>query len=464
MSNFSGLSTSITGLYAHRQRIDTISENIANVDTPGYVRQRADLTSIDSRYPGLFAGAGGQNGGVSADVSRQWDELLDSAAKQALSRSSGLATQAAILDGIESELGSLEPGNLADKLQQLWNSFDDLANDPADLAVRNVVLGNVETVASELRAQAAGLDQLRAQEVQKLATGVERVNGLASTIAELDVGIAAGTASGSAPSGLIDQRDRLVTELASLVSANVGYDANGQVSVSIDGHLLVGQGQARRIELTTAPDPSLASLGYDRFVVTSSNGRELNLASGTLSGELVGVNELVPQYRRSLDDLAGSIVTSANALHQTGTALDGSTGLSLFEPSGLTATGIRISADVAGQPSRIAASNGSGTLDNSIARAMARLGSDPTGPSAEHAQMIADLGSQLATLQSRSEAASLSSERAEGKRQSASGVNLDEELADLITAQRAYEASARMISAIDEMLDTLINRTGLVGR
>ena len=464
MSNFSGLSTSITGLFAHRQRIDTISENVANVDTPGYVRQRADLTSIDSRYPGLFSGAGGNNGGVSADVTRQWDELLDSAAKQALSRSSGLETQAQILDGIESELGSLESGNLAGKLQQLWNSFDDLANDPADLAVRNVVLGNVENVASELRAQAGGLDQLRDREVQRLTTGVDRVNELASTIAELDLGIAAGTASGSPPSGLIDQRDRLVTELTSLVSATVGYDADGQVRLSVDGHLLVGQGQARTIELATVPDPSLTPLGYDRLVVTSGNGRELNLTSGSLSGGLVGVNELVPQYRRALDDLAGSIVTSANTLHQAGTALDGSTGLSLFDPSALTATQIRISADIAGQPAKVAASDGSGTLDNSVARALASLGADPTGPSTEHAKMIADLGSQLATLQSRSEAASLSFDRAEGKRQSASGVNLDEELADLITAQRAYEASARMISAIDEMLDTLINRTGLVGR
>ncbi len=464
MSNFSGLNTSVTGLFAHRQRIDTISENIANVDTPGYTRQRTELTSIDTKYPGLFSGSGGQNAGVNADVVRQWDELLDSAAKQALSRSSELETQARILDGIEAELGSLAPGNLADKLQQLWNSFDDLANDPADLAVRNVVLGNVENVASELRAEAAALDQLRSREVQQLTDGVTRVNELASTIAELDLGIAAGTAAGAAPSGLIDQRNRLVTELTSLVNASVGYDGNGQVRVLVDGHLLVGQGQAQTIKLEAVSDPSLGPLGYDRFAVTGSNGRELNLTGGKLAGELVGVNELVPQHRRALDDLAASIITSTNALHQAGTALDGSTGLSLFDPTSLSATTISVSADVAGRPSKLAASNGSGALDNSVARSLATLGSDPSGPSTMQAKMIADLGSQLATLQSRSEAASFSFQRAEGSRQSAAGVNLDEELSDLISSQRAYEASARMISAIDEMLDTLINRTGLVGR
>lgn len=464
MSDFSGLSTAVSGLNAHRRRIDIISQNISNVDTPGYHRQVTELRSIHVGRAGLFAGPPGEHGGVDTSVTRRWDQILDTNAKNERSRASSLEQQADALSGLEDRIGSFTSGGLAGRLQTMFNGFDDLANDPNDLAVRNVVLGNAEAVASAINLEGAAIDTARQEAVERASKFVDELNGLASSIAELDRNIIAGVATGDDPNGLIDQRDRLATELAGLADVQVGYETDGQIRMSLNGHNLVSDGQWRPIQLASAPDAALAPLSYERYSVQSDSGRPLELRGGAIHGALTAANDLIPEQRVALDAVAASIVTSVNALHVTGTGLDGSTGNNLFEPTGTTAISLAVSGDVAGQPLRLAASDGSGQLDNSVARSLAQLGTDPTGPSALHAEVLTGLGNRVRLLNSSADTAALASGRADDALQSEVGVSLDEELADLVSAQRAYEASARMISAIDGMLDTLINRTGLVGR
>lgn len=464
MSDFSGLSAAVSGLNAHRKRIDVISENIANVETPGYRRQIADLTAIGSGRSGVWAGPAGAHGGVDVSVSRRWDQILDTNAKNERSRTSSLETQAEAMTALETDIGTLSGSGLGDKLQELFNGFDDLANDPKDLAVRNVILGNADAVASAINLEAASIDNAQRSASERLTVFVDQANSLAESIAQLDRDITAGVAAGDNPNGLIDTRDRLATELAGLTDVIVGYEDDGQMRISLNGHNFVSDGQFRPIRLATVADPALAPLGYERFEVQSDSGRTLALRGGAIHGTLVTINDLVPQQRRELDDLAVEIAAQTNALHVAGTGLDGSTGNNLFDPASVTAHTFAVSADVVGQPLKLAASDGSGALDNSVASAIADLGTDPAGPAALHAEMLAGLGNRVRLLNNSAETAALASGRADEALQSEVGVSLDEELADLVSAQRAYEASARMISTIDGMLDTLINRTGLVGR
>lgn len=465
MSDFTGLSAAISGLNAHRKRIDVISENIANVETPGYHRQVADLNSIRAGRSGLFSGPAGQHSGVEVDVNRRWDQILDSNAKRERSRSASLEAQSAAMATLEADIGSLSSEGLAGKLQALFNGFDDLANDPKDLAVRNVVLGNGEAVASAINLEAASIDNAYQSATERLSVYAGQINSLAERIAQLDQDITAGVAApGDDPNGLIDTRDRLATELAGLADLRVSYETDGQIRININGYNLVADGQFRTVQLATVADPAAAALGYQRFELQSETGRPLELRGGAIHGSLMVANELVPDQRRALDTVATSIAASVNAIHNSGTGLDGSTGNDFFDSTTTTATTFALSADVAGQPLRVAASDGSGALDNTVASQLADLGTDPLGPAAEHAQMLADLGNRVQLLNAGAETAGLSSTRADDALQQAVGVSLDEELADLVSAQRAYEASARMISTIDQMLDTLINRTGIVGR
>lgn len=463
MSDFSALNTAVTGLHAHRKRMDVIGENIANLETPGYHRQSTHLSPIDTHQPGFFSGPSGRHAGVTAEVRRNWDQLLDNNAKRELGRSTSLETQAAALAGLEADLGPVGEG-LAASLQELWNSFDDVANDPDQTGVRNVVLGNAQAVASALNGQAELLLSRRASMTEQVETRVGQVNDLSIRVAELDQTVMASAAAGNPANGALDERDRLVSQLSGLVGGLVSYDDRGRIRISIDGHNLVSEGQAGTIEVAMTPDPTLADLGHDRLSVVTTGGRELQLSGGSVQGAQHALNDLLVIEERALNEVAASTVNVVNGLHQAGTGLDGGTGYSLFDPAGLSADSVAVSADVAGQPERVAASDGSTLLDNSVARALADLGEDPGGPSGIHANAIANLGSRVDTLNGRADAAGLASDHAEGTRQSAVGVSLDEELADLVSAQRAYEASSRMISAVDQMLDVLINRTGIVGR
>ena len=189
MTNFAGLNTSITGLNAHRKRIDIISENIANVETPGYHRQVAELESLRSGRSGLFTGPAGQHSGVEVEITRRWDQILDSNAKRERSRSASLETQSAAMATLEADIGSLSGEGLAGKLQALFNGFDDLANDPSDLAVRNVVLGNGEAVASTLNLESASIDNAYQSATERLEVYAGQVNSLAERIAQLDTDI-----------------------------------------------------------------------------------------------------------------------------------------------------------------------------------------------------------------------------------------------------------------------------------
>jgi len=120
MTDFSGLSSAITGLNAHKKRIDIISQNIANVETPGYHRQVADLTAIGSGRSGVFTGPAGAHGGVETSVSRRWDQILDTNAKNERSRTSSLEAQAAAMTSLETNVGSFSGGGLAGRLTELW--------------------------------------------------------------------------------------------------------------------------------------------------------------------------------------------------------------------------------------------------------------------------------------------------------------------------------------------------------
>ena len=464
MSDFSALNTAITGLHAHRKRIDVIGENIANIDTPGYHRQTSTLSAIDTRRPGLFSGSGGRHGGVITDVGRRWDQLLDNNAKEQRSRSASIGAQAEALATVEAQLGSLGESGFGSRLQALWNSFDDLANQPDDVGVRNVVLGNAELVASSLRRQAEVIEHQRVVEIDHLSTSVAEINSLAAGIAELDRTIVAGVAAGNDPHGAMDERDRMTTELVGIVGGKVSYAENGGVRFSVDGYNLVADGQSATVSMASIPDPALNDVGYPKLAVVAASGRELRLIGGTVNGGLQVVNDRLTVELRALNDMAALTAASVNALHQAGSGLDGSTGSSLFDPAGTTAKTFALSGDVRGQPVKLAASDGSALLDNSVALALAGLGDDPNGPSAAHFRFVTNLGGTVRALNNQADVARLASEHADSANQAATGVDLDEELADLMSAQRAYEASSRVISAVDEMLDVLINRTGIVGR
>ncbi|MGI9596579.1 MAG: flagellar hook-associated protein FlgK, partial [Acidimicrobiales bacterium] len=319
MGDFSSLNIAYTGLNAHQKRISVIGENIANVDTPGYHRQRVELSPINNLSVGFVSGRTRVGGGVEiSDVSRMRNQILSDHARTQSGVASSRARTADTLIQLEQTVGGLNPGGLHDQMTALFNSFDDLAGAPEDPAMRSVVLQRAENVAQGFGRTVAGINQLRDRTFGSATDNVRSINALSEQIAILDGEIAGALTVDADPNTLLDKRDLMVSQLSALAAIDVIEDPDGQVTVSLDGHLLVTNGRSTEITIETSPDAALGPLGYAKVAVVNDSGRELMVGGGALAADLVALAQVIPDGRREIDAVALDLATQVNAIHQVG--------------------------------------------------------------------------------------------------------------------------------------------------
>ena len=472
MSSFGSLNTALSGLLAHRRVLDVIGHNIANVGTDGYSRQRVELTGLGSAtVASMFSTPAGSTGGVGvAGLTRIRDEVLERWAVREHATGARLEIESTVLTRIEATIPEPSDVGLAAQLGDFYAAWDDLANNPGDSAGRIAVLQQASTVASTFRRVAADLRELRDASVTEATTIVHQVNTIAGRVAELNGAVRRATAAGLDAYGLADERDRLILQLGELAGVETRALDDGTVDVTLGGSTLVRGEKVRELEVAE-PGPltgPYAGTGFSAVQVRwSEDGFPAAVSEGRLGGLLNVANEHVPHALSDLDAVASSLVTSVNALHETGQGLDpvADVDLDFWDAAGTTAASIAISADVAGQPSRIAAAAvGSGALDVTIAQSLAALSEAQGGTIDVYQDLVGRLAVETQSAGRRAGIQSEVTNQADQARLSVSGVNLDEELTNMISTQRAYEASARVLTAVDAVLDTLINRTGMVGR
>jgi flagellar hook-associated protein 1 FlgK len=298
--------------------------------------------------------------------------------------------------------------------------------------------------------------------VQALDTQVDayvnEINGIAEAIAGYNARIVSSEASGHEATDLRDQRDLLVDRLSSLVDVQVYGRDDGSISVMMGSEALVERADFVRLSTASVSRGGIAV----REVRLGDIARTIVPTGGELGGAIRSRDEILPEYRDDLNEIARAVVESVNASHRSGYALDGTTGRDFFDPAGVTAETIDVSAIILGDVSLIAASSdGSvGNGDNALAIAglrYAQITADGSTLDDYYASVVGSLGIA-------SESASTSYERAEllvleieTRRESVKGVSIDEEMTNLIAAQHAYEASAKVISIVDEMMDTVLS-------
>lgn len=472
MSSFASLNTALSGLLTHRRALDVTGHNIANVDTAGYSRRRADLAATgQSVVPAMWSRTASPAGGVSmTGVTRIRDEFLERQALSAHGSSARLDVESTMLKRIEQTIPEPSDVGLAAQLGDFWAAWDDVANNPGSTAGRIAVLQQASTVASSLNRIAAEQRGLRDAAASELGALVSEVNAIARSIAELNGAVGRATAAGLDPHDLADQRDQLVVQLADRIGVTTRDGENGTIDVLLGGTSLVRGSHAEALQVAEPEPlgpPYAATLMNRVEVQWAIDGYPADVSAGRAAGLVASVNEHVPKAVTELDAVAAAMVASVNALHVGGQGLDpvADVNLNFWDPAGTTAATIRLSADVAGQPSRVAAATlGAGALDTGVAQQLAALFSSPSGPGAAYESMVGRLAVETQAAARRADIGAQVAGRADDERLSVSGVNLDEELTALITTQRAYEASARLLSAVDQTIDTLVNRTGLVGR
>jgi flagellar hook-associated protein 1 FlgK len=378
----------------------------------------------------MVAGGAGALLGQGVEVEsyrRMRDGFLDlqfRAQKMALS---DRETTAGFLERAEDALGEPGEGGVTDLLQGFWDSWEDLAKHPTDGGAKAGVVGKGQALAAELRAldaRLSGLQDLAAREHAALTGPNGDVDTMAHELAELNVSIRNEQLGGRQPNELLDRRDQILDRLSAL----------GQVSTSDtdgDGAVDVRFGDAAQ----KLVDGTTGTVTWPQ-ALTTPGGKlgALTRLQGTLGG-----------YRSALDGMATDLISSVNAAHGT--------------PAFFSGTGAD-DIDVVATPATVKAGTGASGA-NEVARAVGALRNRTVDQA--YAGLVRQVGLDTAEAIRGRETASSLVMAIDDRRQSVAGVSMDEEVSNLVRFQRGYQASARAMSTLDDMLDTLINRTGRVG-
>lgn len=452
MSTFSGLSVGLSSLYAQRAGLELAGHNVANANTEGYSRQRvgmaADGGPITPAIHSTWDGSG--NGVTITGFERMRDVFLESRALQERGTESQLATGQLVLSRVEGIMAEPSDVGIQSQLADFWAGWDDIANKPTGLAPRNQLLQRAETLAAGLNGALDGLDSQRAGFREQLVATVDEVNTTATSIAEYNRAIISATQSGSTPNDLKDQRDLLVQRLGELVGARAVQGKFGSVDVHLGANKLVDSTAAAALTVPTTTDPSS---------VQWTVGGATVVVGGATGGLLTGIDTVLPRYEAGLKQVMATLHDTVNTKHAEGFTPSGAPGTALFSISGG-----RLSVAIT-DPLELAASGTSGgNAGGAGALKLAGLAGQAGGADELYRGLVVKMGVEAQTANRRLDIQSSIVAQVDAARESQSGVNLDEEMTNLMAFQRAYEGSARFVSAVDSMLDTLINRTGLVGR
>jgi flagellar hook-associated protein 1 FlgK len=470
MSTFSGLNTAMSGLNAARLAMETAGNNLANVGTAGYTRQRAEFVSAGSvASTGLLASRPGvAQGVVLTGIARLADAHLDARVRGTVALAAQSDTRAEGLTNLEGILREPGDNGLSSLLNNFWAGWEDVANQPGESAPAAVLLQSAQAVVDRIgQSRTEITDQWNAQR-KSLDTMVNDVNAAASTVAELNAQIRSVMATGGAPNALLDQRAVLTQNIAELSGASVRELPDGTVDVLIDGNALVTGSTVRPLEVTgsatidggTAPSLQWA---HRPGSIALQGGRLAGAVSLLAPADVAGTGGPLAEAAKSLDGIAAKLATTVNAAQLNGLTVGGNPGPPFFgfdpaKPAGtlkVLATGAN---DLA------TGSQGGGALDGSNATEISKLGDSPAGPDALWTDMVIKIGTATKSEAQQAVSAAVAAAGAVNAQQSVSAVSLDEENVALIANQHAFQGAARVMTAIDEMLDTLINRTGLVGR
>lgn len=476
-STFGSLETGVRGLRANQLALQVTGQNISNTDTPGYSRQIAAMqTTAPYTLPGLNrdANAGQIGTGVEVvEIVRMRDEFIDRQLQDETSLKGRWQMRQNTLEHLEVVFNEPSDTSISSRFTEFWDSLQELSTRSDDSSVRAAVRENAVVFTDSITHTYNQLTELQADLNEEIEVLTGDINTIASSLAELNEVIAKVKGSNQNPNDLLDQREKLIRELSELTNVSVVTDSYGRYNVSLGGTLLVAGDTYSRLTVKRDMD----NQGMNQ-VVWEKNGLEANIKDGKIQGLYEMRDDEVGYYIDALDDFASKLITRFNEVHASGFGLDDTTGRAFF--SGTDASDIGVNSDVVVNLNLIAASvdvsdglglprgaagNGENAvaLANVISREML-MNDGLTTLTQFYNGLIAKLGIDANKANSTLDNQDTLINYLEDRQESVAGVSMDEEMANLIKYQNAYNASARYITTIDELLEKLINGTGTVGR
>lgn len=446
MSGFFTMLTSTSrALDAQRAGLAVAGQNIANLNTDGYARRSIQL-------------ADDQLGSVQVlGVQARRDALLDARVRHELPAEAREGAMADALSVVEASLGTAG-ASIDGRLTAFFDAFAALASDPTSTVARDTVVSQGRQLAGAFADMSARFDASQREADTSIRGGVSELNAMAQRVSTLNDAIT--TANGANVSALVDERTLVLEQMSGIADVQVMTRTDGAVDVAIGpGQPLVVGGRTFALDVVDAAP--------DGFAHVMANGVDLTatLERGRLGGLISVRDTAVPSYRAGLDELAYGVTQQINAVHQAGYGMNGTTGQAFFTPLGTApgaAAAMAVDAAVIADSARVAASQSGTAGDNLTARALADLrnarGMANQSTFAESwGQTVYRVGSDAAGARAQQQSRHDVVTQVQQLRDQVSGVSLDEEAGHMLKFQRAYEANARYFTAVDDLLDTLLN-------
>ncbi len=456
------LNTARDALAAQSYGLGVTGQNVANVNTPGYVRRSPLLQSLPLGSESF--------GSVSIKgITRHADVYTDQRHYSAVGLSSAASENDRLLSYLEAQFDVTSGIDVGSATSELFSSFSALSTDPTNPATRAQVLGKAGNFALMLNRAADQLSTYRAQVFQEAQATAGQINGPAQQLADVTSKISDAEAAGQDASDLKDTRDAMLLDLSELVDVRTFTNGQGQLVVQASGTTLVEGDNYRKLGV------GLSGAGTFRIFSVTDTGARVDVSPYLSGGKLAALRDNHDEHSvaalNGLNNLAYDVATKVNELHGQGYDLDGNTGLRLFDvpasPENAART-IQVHSDVAGQPQRIAASASAagvpGDANNAIAisqLAYAKIAGGGRRTAAEaYGDVVADVGTRRQSAQMDAEVREAVAAQTLALKESASGVNLDEEMVALSKYQRAYQAASRVMMTADGLLEELMNSIG----
>lgn len=475
--SFGGLYTSISGLQASRRSLDTVSHNISNSNNRNYVRQSA--IHANNPYTTSFDGRFEVGTGVSVIQIRQIrDEFLDLKLRREMGSFGYHYAKSGILEDVESVFNEITNSGLQKVMDGFWNNWNELSKEPESLTIRGLVHESSVAFTDTVNHISSQLNHISQNLNKEILNKVEETNSILTRIGELNkrIKLVEGQNSKMKANDFRDERNTLLDRLSQLLPVTSYENTYGETVVHLFGKDLVNSNFISNIDLKSDPET-----GFGHIYFKDTNERIDLKGFGEVGGYIDARDISMVQYTKRLDILVGEMAKAINHLHREGKDLLGNDGEDFFVgvlvdgEEVITAANIKVNPDLANL-NKIAVSESGSIGDGDIAKKIyeirnLKLYKPYENPNKEemniddyYRDLILTLGLEREESRTIATNQDFLIKSIDEKRKSISAVSLDEEMVDMIKFQHSYVANSRVINAIDEMIENVVNRVGLVGR
>jgi flagellar hook-associated protein 1 FlgK len=447
------LSIALQSLQVEEGAISTTSNNVANVDTPGYSRQIPNIAETPPIELGQVTfGTGVQLQGVTSTR----DSILDLRVNQETQQQGQLNAFISGGQQIQALFNETNGTGLQSQLTAFFSSLSGLSANPSDTNTRQAVLTAAQNLATAFNQSSTNLTTLQTNTNLSVTQSVNEINTLTAQIAKVNVQVSEATGAGQNPGAFVDQRQQLITQLSGLVDVSEINAGNGSLTLTTSsGAPLVVAGQNFALNTQTSATTGLQD------VFSQGNNITAKITSGQLAGQLQIRDQEIPSLQKSLDTLAFNLSNAVNTQNQAGIDLNGAAGGNFFTPLATPSGAAGTLALAISDPAKIAASQDGSTGDNANANALLALQNQNIvggqTPLNYYSGIVFKIGNDVSSAQNTASTGSLVLQQIQNLQGGVSGVDLNEEAANLVRFQTAYAASAQLTSTINTLFQDTLN-------